>query len=76
MLSVFHYYSAKMRLRESKKTIQLMGGENECQPMLLAQRDMIEFEMNYYYEQINDLLWDLSLFTIFIIIIFALILLN
>ena len=53
-----------------------MGGENECQPMLLAQRDMIEFEMNYYYEQINDLLWDLSLFTIFIIIIFALILLN
>jgi hypothetical protein len=65
-----------MRLRESKKTIQLMGGENECQPMLLAQRDMIEFEMNYYYEQINDLLWDLSLFTIFIIIIFALILLN
>jgi hypothetical protein len=29
----------------------MMGGEDECQPMLLGQRDMIQLEMEYYEEQ-------------------------
>jgi len=28
----------------------MMGGEDECQPMLLGQRDMVELEMEYYKE--------------------------
>jgi len=50
MLSIMHYFSARNRLRESKKTILMMGGEDECQPMLLGQRDMVELEMEYYKE--------------------------
>lgn len=51
MLPILHYWSAKERLAESKKTIHMMGGEDECQPMLLGQRDMIQLEMEYYEEQ-------------------------
>ena len=51
MLSIFHYYSAKERLAESKKTIHMMGGENECQPMLLGQRDFLKLEVEYYQEE-------------------------
>ena len=51
MLSILHYISAKERFAESKKTIHMMGGEDECQPMLLGQRDMIELEMEYYREE-------------------------
>ena len=51
MLSILHYISAKERFAESKKTIHMMGGEDECQPMLLGQRDMVELEMEYYREE-------------------------
>ncbi len=27
-----------------------MGGEDECQPMLLGQRDMLELEVEYYQQ--------------------------
>lgn len=42
------YISAKRRLKEADKTIYMMGGRDECQDMILAQRDMIELEMDYY----------------------------
>ena len=29
----------------------MMGGEDECQPMLLGQRDMLELEVEYYRQQ-------------------------
>ena len=48
MFSVLHFIEAKARLKESIKTIEMMGGEYECQPMLLGQRDMIELELEYY----------------------------
>lgn len=51
MLSILHYFEAKARLAESIKTIEMMGGETECQPMLLGQRDMIELELEYYRER-------------------------
>jgi hypothetical protein len=34
----------------------MMGGEDECPPMLLAQRDMIALETEYYHEEMENLL--------------------
>jgi len=48
VLAYYYLYVAKLRLANAKKTIELMGGENECQPMLLGQRDMLELEVEYY----------------------------
>lgn len=49
--SYYYLYEAKQRLVGAKKTIAMMGGEDECQPMLLGQRDMLELEVEYYQEQ-------------------------
>ena len=35
-------------MANAKETIAMMGGEDECQPMLLGQRDMLELEVEYY----------------------------
>ena len=51
MISIIHYISAGRRLEEAKKTVYMMGGEDECPPMLLAQRDIIELERDYYKEE-------------------------
>lgn len=56
MISIIHYISAKRRLQESNKTVMMMGGEEECQPMLLAQRDMIALEVEYYHEEMVKLI--------------------
>lgn len=56
MISIIHYISAKRRLQESNKTVMMMGGEDECPPMLLAQRDMIALETEYYHEEMENLL--------------------
>jgi len=56
MISIIHYISAKRRLKESNKTVMMMGGEEECQPMLLAQRDMIALETEYYHEEMVKLI--------------------
>lgn len=48
MLSVLNYFSSKRRLKESHKTIMMMGGREECSSMLLAQHEMIELEVDYY----------------------------
>jgi len=56
MLSIIHYISAGRRLVEANKTIHMLGGEDECQPMLLAQRDMIQLERDYYKEEATKLL--------------------
>ena len=55
MISVYNYYIAKKRLAMTKDTIRMMGGEDECQPMLLGQRDMIELEIGYYKEEMVKL---------------------
>lgn len=51
MIPYYYLYEAKQRLLGAKKTIVMMGGEDECQPMLLGQRDMLELEVEYYREQ-------------------------
>jgi len=48
MLAYYYLYEAKQRLANAKETIAMMGGEDECQPMLLGQRDMLELEVAYY----------------------------
>jgi len=68
MLSIFHYWSAKERLAEHEKTIMMLGGESECQPMILAQRDMVELEMKYYKEEMMDLLFQTGMFLGFLMI--------
>ena len=50
MRSYYYLHEAKQRLVNAKKTIELMGGEDECQPMLLGQRDMLELEVEYYQQ--------------------------
>jgi hypothetical protein len=43
--------SALRRLKESEKTVYMLGGEREAPPMILAQRDMIKNEVEYYQEE-------------------------
>jgi len=38
-------------LENAKQAIDMMGGEDECQPMLLGQRDMLELEVDYYQKE-------------------------
>jgi len=51
MMSFVHYISALRRLKESQKTVYMLGGEHEAPPMILAQRDMIKNEVEYYQEE-------------------------
>jgi hypothetical protein len=51
MIPYYYLREAKQRLVGAKKTIDMMGGEDECQPMLLGQRDMLELEVEYYQEK-------------------------
>jgi len=55
MLSIIHYVSAHRRLKESDKTVMMHGGVEECQPMIVAQNDMIRLEKEYYYEEMVKL---------------------
>lgn len=51
MIPYFDYIDAKRRLKLAKETILMMGGEDDCQPMLLGQRDYLELEVEYHREQ-------------------------
>jgi len=55
MISIIHYVSAHRRLKESDKTIMMLGGVEECQPMIVAQNDMIRLEKEYYHEEMVKL---------------------
>ena len=61
MLCIIHYISAGRRLKEAEKTVYMMGGEEDCQPMLLAQRDMIRLERDFYKEESIQFLLRLSI---------------
>jgi len=68
MLSVIHYVSATRRLEEIEKTILMMGGsrhhDNDVPVTLVAQRDMVKREIEYYKERC-ELLAFYTLFTLF-----------
>lgn len=57
MMCIVHYISSGRRLKESEKTIHMMGGREGCNEMLLAQHDMIELERDYYKEETVKLCW-------------------
>jgi hypothetical protein len=51
MFSLLHYISASRRLKESDKTIYMLGGRDSCDAMILAQNEMIKLERDYYKEE-------------------------
>jgi hypothetical protein len=55
MISIIHYISACRRLKESEKTVMMMGGETECNEMILAQNEMIKLEKEYYHNEVMKL---------------------
>jgi hypothetical protein len=66
MIPYFDYLDAKNRLKLAKETIELMGGEDECPPMVLGQRDYLELEVEYHQLQSKKFAV-LAVLTIFII---------
>ena len=66
MIPYFDYLDAKNRLKLAKETIELMGGEDECPPMVLGQRDYLELEVEYHQLQ-SKKFTVLAVLTIFII---------
>ena len=65
MFSFLHYISASRRLKESEKTIYMMGGREECDAMILAQNEMIKLERDYYKDESMKLGLYLVCFSIF-----------
>ena len=55
MISIIHYISAKRRLEEADKTFAMLDGD--VSPMMRGQRDMIKFEMEYYREKVENLVF-------------------
>jgi hypothetical protein len=56
MISIFHYINAKRRLKQSQTTIEMMGGRQNCASMVLAQHEMIHYEVEYYREKMAKFL--------------------
>ena len=48
MKNLFYYLQAKRRWESNNKTIEMMDGVANCPYMLLAQKDMLELEMEHY----------------------------
>lgn len=61
MLSVIHYVSAVRRLEEIEKTILMMGGsrhhDRDVPVTLVAQRDMVKREIEYYRDRCETILF-------------------
>ena len=72
MISYYYLYEAKQRLANAKQTIEMMGGEDECQPMLLGQRDMLELEVKYYQKLSRFFTIGLLTFTMVSVIMYIL----
>ena len=72
MLSVIHYISATRRLTEVEKTIIMLGGkhnESEVPFQILAQRDFIKKEVEYFADESMGML--LLLFMLFWVGVFG-----
>lgn len=68
MTAIIKYFSARNRLVEINKTIEAMGGDEESSSMLLAQRDMAEYEVTYfYYETISSVIYTFVFLLILIV---------
>lgn len=49
MINLYRYIQARNRLKSQLQTIDMMGGEDECDFMILAQKDILEIETTHYY---------------------------
>ena len=70
MMSFVHYISALRRLKESEKTVHMLGGEREAPPMILAQRDMIKNEVEYYQDESIKLAFFVGVVAIFAVVVY------
>jgi len=66
MIPYYYLHQAKQRLVVAIETIEMMGGEDECQPMLLGQRDMLELEVQYYRDESDKFTIYLLIFLTFV----------
>ena len=51
MMRYINYISAKYRLKEVEKTVTMLGGESEAPVEIVAQRDFIRLEKEYFGEE-------------------------
>ena len=66
-MNFINYLRARGRLKEINKTVEAMGGE-DAPPMILAQQEMTQDEVTYfYYQSISDVIYTL----LFLIILIA-----
>ena len=70
MISIIHYISACRRLKESDKTVMMLGGPEECQEMIVAQNDMIRLEKEYYHEEMVKFGWFCLIFVMVSVILY------
>lgn len=60
MMSFIHYISAMRRLKELEKTVTLLKhdkySESDVPTMVLAQRDFVKLEVEYYKESVARLI--------------------
>jgi len=67
-MNFWNYLVARRSLIEVNKTIKALGGDEESPPMLLAQRDITENEVTYFfYQSISDVIYT----CIFLLILIA-----
>lgn len=64
MISLFRYINTKRRLKEIKKTIDAMGGD-DAPPTLHAQYDMTYYETKYHK---NSIISEFVITFIFIVV--------
>jgi len=53
MIPYYYYLDAKRRLHEMNLTIDAICSDGQDQPFLLAQRDIVKLEMEYYRDLSN-----------------------
>jgi hypothetical protein len=60
MMSLVHLISAKRRLKELEKTVTLLKhdkyNEDDVPVTVLAQRDFVKLEVEYYQDEVGNLL--------------------
>lgn len=56
MMCFIHYISAIRRLKESEKTVAMLadGSEDSVPPMVLAQRDFIKKEIEFFKQECEE----------------------
>jgi hypothetical protein len=81
MMSLVHLISAKRRLKELEKTVTLLKhdkySESDVPTMVLAQRDFVKLEVEYYKESVSKLiLWLIIIFVTTLLFLVPILKLN